>query len=189
MQFRLRSLGAAFGFSLALGACEDPLRLKAQFRTTTDTLVAYALTGTPVSHPNAIVTRNAQLVRADGSFLFDLAFELDAAGRVLLAPVRLVAGTLNESRRVGLLHSDSAFAALLRAPNEGYRYDSLFVAEPGETVVIQARPVSCIQELSPYIYSKLVVDSVDVARRSIFFRFTADPNCGFRSFADGIPAN
>lgn len=189
MRFRLRALGAVLGFSLVLGACQDPLRLEAQFRTTTDTLVAYALTGTPVSHPNAIVTRHAQLVRADGAFVFDIAFELDGAGRVVLTPVRLVAGTLNESRRVGLQRSDSAFAALLRAPGEGYRYDSLFVAPVGETVVIQARPVSCMQELSPYIYSKLVVDSVDIARRSIFFRFAADPNCGFRSFADGIPAN
>ena len=47
----------------------------------------------------------------------------------------------------------------------------------------------CAFALSPNIYSKLVVDSVSAGTNAIWFRFVANPNCGFRSFAAGLPKN
>lgn len=189
MSSRLRSLCAAFGLAALAGACRDPLSIRASLPIRTDTLTLYALTGTPTTFPNALNTIFAQPVRADGSFGFDVAFDIDAANQVVVLPVRLVSGSLDASRRVGVQRSDSAFDALLRAPSTGFRYDSLFVADLGETLVIQARSRGCVNTLSPLIYSKIVVDSVNLARRRIHLRITADPNCGFRSFAPGIPTN
>lgn len=189
MSSRLRSLCAAFGLAALAGACEDPLSITASLPIRTDTLILYALTGTPPTFPNALNTIFAQPVRADGNFGFDVAFDINAANQVVVLPVRLVSGSLDASRRVGVQRSDSAFDALMRAPSTGFRYDSLFVAGLGETIVIQARSRSCVNDLSPLIYSKIVVDSVNLTRRSIHLRITADPNCGFRSFAPGIPTN
>jgi hypothetical protein len=39
------------------------------------------------------------------------------------------------------------------------------------------------------LYAKVVVTSVDPVSRSMNVTFTVDPNCGFVSFADGIPKN
>jgi hypothetical protein len=45
----------------------------------------------------------------------------------------------------------------------------------------------CSFSLSPYIYSKVNIDSVNVVTRTINVSVTVDPNCGFRSFAEGVP--
>jgi hypothetical protein len=44
----------------------------------------------------------------------------------------------------------------------------------------------CLAYLSTIRYTKLVVDSIDVARRAIFFRTVHDPNCGYRSLVPGV---
>ena len=64
---------------------------------------------------------------------------------------------------------------------------------PGETVVIQSahngdRDI-CQFALSPYLYAKIAVDSVSLATRTLYLRLGLDPNCGFRSFASGIPTS
>jgi hypothetical protein len=45
----------------------------------------------------------------------------------------------------------------------------------------------CQFAINPNIYAKIVVDSVNLASRTLFLRLGLDPNCGFRSFAAGIP--
>ena len=44
----------------------------------------------------------------------------------------------------------------------------------------------CLAYLSTIRYTKLVVDSIDVARRAVFFRTVHDPNCGYRSLIPGV---
>ena len=38
-------------------------------------------------------------------------------------------------------------------------------------------------------FRKIAVDSVNLASRIIYLRMGFDPNCGFRSFATGIPTS
>jgi hypothetical protein len=45
----------------------------------------------------------------------------------------------------------------------------------------------CQFALNPNLYAKIVVDSVNLATRIIYLKMGLDPNCGFRSFATGIP--
>ena len=59
---------------------------------------------------------------------------------------------------------------------------------PGEVVVVRLTSSSCAYQLSSEHYAKFVVDSIK-AGGLLFGRGMFNPNCGFKSFADGIPTN
>jgi hypothetical protein len=69
--------------------------------------------------------------------------------------------------------------------------DTAVVASAGDIVVVQsARNGSgdvCQFDISPYIYTKVLVDSIAVDTRTVVLQTVLDPNCGFRSFETGIP--
>jgi hypothetical protein len=98
--------------------------------------------------------------------------------------------SLSSTRTVGLRKVAGAFDDLTIAPTGRYA-DSTLVVSKGEVFVVQAVRNSsgdvCQFDISPYIYSKMQVDSVAVDSRTIFVRAVLDPNCGFRSFESGIP--
>ncbi|HEY8852961.1 MAG TPA: hypothetical protein VIM36_12310, partial [Gemmatimonadaceae bacterium] len=79
------------------------------------------------------------------------------------------------------------------APSTGYETDSALVMAPGEVVAIQSPHNGsgdiCQFSISPNVYAKIAVDSVNLATRIIYLRMGFDPNCGFRSFATGIPTS
>lgn len=190
----MKSLAFAALAALCLGsavACRDPLRVEANSNTVTVGLAAYAITGTPASFPSAVLTTVPAVVRLDGNLNFDLAFDLEAGGKVKLLPVQFVGDAASQGRRVGMVRSSIAFPQLTEAPKGGYQYDSTFTVSPGESVVLVAPHANpgdmCYLQFASEIYSKIVVDSVDAASRLIYFKITTDPNCGFRSFAQGIP--
>ena len=94
---------------------------------------------------------------------------------------------------MGLLKIADSFESVLEAPKTGFATDASVVLAPGQTVVIQSshngpRDI-CQFALTPYIYAKITVDSVNVATRTLYLRMGVDPNCGFRSFASGVPAS
>jgi len=64
---------------------------------------------------------------------------------------------------------------------------------PGEVVVVQSPHNGagdlCQFTISPQLYAKVTVDSVNLASRILFLRLGLDPNCGFRSFDAGIPTS
>jgi hypothetical protein len=84
---------------------------------------------------------------------------------------------------------DVAYDSLTLAPTGDYGADSSLTVALGETVAVRVPRIGneCIYAGRPYFFSKLVVDSVRLADRLIFVRATTDPNCGFRSFAPGVP--
>ncbi|MEP7344275.1 MAG: hypothetical protein ABI877_03365 [Gemmatimonadaceae bacterium] len=181
------ALGAAL---VAAIACSDPLAAKATLAIQTDTLVAFALTGTPPAFPAALNTVFRSVVRVDSDHNYDVAFDLDVDGSVRLIPVRLMGGATTATRRVGIQKSTQNFVALTRAPNSGYIYDSVVVVKPGETAAIEVTSGDqCVFTLSTLLYSKIGIDSVNATTRQVFFQTTHDPNCGFRSFLPGVPKN
>jgi hypothetical protein len=174
--------------ALVAVACNDPFGTRASTEVRTDTLVVYAMTGTPLGFPAALNTVFRTTVRMDPSFNFHIAFDIDDEGKVRLVPVRLVGGSATASRSVGLQKVTTPFAELAVAPTRGYGYDSVLVVSPGETVVVQTlTPELCALFVNQNMYSKLVIDTVFAAERAIHFRLTHDPNCGFRSLAPGLP--
>ncbi|HMF87230.1 MAG TPA: hypothetical protein VK575_04065 [Gemmatimonadaceae bacterium] len=191
MKARLALLATMSGV-VVLNACGDPTSLRANFPTFVDTLSVFALSGTPPSYPSGVSILLRQPVRVDGFANFDVAFDIDAAGNAVIYPVKFVVAA-GGSRPVGLLKMPAPFEAVLEAPSTGFETDTSFAVAPGETVVIQSahnvRGDVCEFALSPYIYAKIAVDSVNLASRTLYLRMGLDPNCGFRSFATGIPTS
>jgi len=178
---------------VVLNACGDPTNLKATLPTFTDTLSLFALSGTPPSYPSGLSLLGRQAVRVDGFANFDVAFDINGSGNVVAYPVKLVVASPAGARPVGLLKAAGGFESVLDAPATGYKTDESVILAPGETVVIQSAHNSsqdiCQFALSPYLYAKISVDSVNLASRTIYLQMGLDPNCGFRSFASGIPTS
>ena len=178
---------AVIAGALVLTACGEGTGIVAQLPTVTDSYQVYALTGTPASFPSGINTYVRSAVRVDGNANFDVAFDLNSAGKVLIYPVQKVVSTISGNRQVGMQKMTTNVAI---APTGSY-LDSTIVAAPGDVIVLQAlrngTNDACQFDISPYIYTKLIIDSVSVPTRSIFVGATLDPNCGFRSFEAGLP--
>ena len=174
-----------------LTACDDPNLLQAQLPTVEDVYDVFALSGTPAAFPSGINTYVRSTVRVDGNANFDVAFDIDAAGKVVIFPVQRVVSQLTTARRVGLRRVAGTFESVTIAPTGTYA-DSSIAASPGEVVVAQSvrngTNDACQFDISPYIYTKLVVESVSLVNRTINVRAILDPNCGFRSFEPGIPS-
>jgi hypothetical protein len=47
----------------------------------------------------------------------------------------------------------------------------------------------CQFQTSQLVYAKLQIKAIAPVSRTIAFRITYDPNCGFRSFLPGVPTN
>ena len=174
--------------ALAAGACNEPLRLEAQLEVAADTLVARALSGTAPSAASALMLRNTPgVVSPTRVSDFDLAVDINAAGEPVLYPAALV--TSLAQRRVGLRRVEQRFDSVTRAPGGDYVSDSAITVRIGQAVGVQVPALGneCLYSARPYYYSKVVVDSVRLAGRLVFLRSTTNPNCGFRSFAPGIP--
>ena len=174
-----------------LTACGDPQSLQASLSTVQDVYTVFALTGTPAAYPSGINTYFRSAVRVDGNANFDVAFDLNDAGDVVIYPVQKVVSSLGGTRRVGLRKVSGAFDTVLEAPSGTYA-DSVLVAKKGDVVVLQAQRNgqgdACQFDFSPYIYTKMLVDSIAPATRTIVVQTVLDPNCGFRSFEAGIPS-
>ncbi|HEU4747660.1 MAG TPA: hypothetical protein VFS56_04105 [Gemmatimonadaceae bacterium] len=176
-----------------LGACRDPLELKATEEVFTATLTVYALSGTPPGYPNALSLPARQVVTVSGFGGFDIAFDLDDADRVLIHPARRVVTFGQLVPQVGLQIVPGPFDSVTAAPISGYKVDSTVVASAGDVIVLEAAHNGdgdlCTFALSPNLYAKISIDTIFVATRTIKFRLGYDPNCGFRSFAPGIPTD
>ena len=173
-----------------LTACDDPQLLRASLPTVQDAYIVFALTGTPAAYPSGINTYVRSAVRVDGNANFDVAFDIDANGKAVMYPVQKIVSSLSGTRRVGLRKVDGTFESVTIAPTGQYA-DSTIVASEGDIVIVQsARNGSgdaCQFDISPYIYTKMLVDSIAVDTRTIIVQAVLDPNCGFRSFESGIP--
>lgn len=174
--------------TLSSVACDDPLLPGAVGSNSEVTLQVYPLNGSPVGTASALAVFTSTTARVDAGVNFDLAFDLEADGDVVLYPARLVASALANAPRVGLQTVTTPFSSLTRAPNSGYTVDSALVAPIGRTVAIQL-PGSqlCFGSFTGTdIYAKLVVDSVAADRR-IWLRLLANTTCGYRSLTPGTP--
>lgn len=176
-----------------LVACGDPTRPKA---TTVNLLLnysVYGLTGAPPATANAMNLFIGPS-RADATFNFDVALDLDATGKILVYPVRAVAGPLAGlvPTRVGLQTISGSFESVREAPDRGY--DTLNVKSITPGTVVVAELVDLVQGLCIYslngssTYAKFVVDSVNATTRRFYVRSVGDANCGYRSLVpDSIP--
>ena len=199
MKSRLLSIfaGVASVVLAGVAACSDPTQSRTASAVVADTLTVWALTGTSPSFPSAYLSSLGAVTRADGNFNFDIAFDIDPARRIVVYPQRLVGvpcipsamncGGALGFKPVGLRRVAGSFDSLTTAPADGYVLDSTFAVAPGETLAMQVQSSDeCLTTVSSVRYTKLVVDSISVPRRQVFFRTVHDPNCGYRSLVPGV---
>jgi hypothetical protein len=192
MSSRLSALLVAVGAVAAIVGCDDRSPFAARFNNELDFGHAYAMNGTPPSLPSAVGIRGKTVVRIDPSWRFDLAFDIDSVGFVTVHSVKAVASELAQVNRVGFaIDSVHPFDQIIEAPSTGYKYDTSFALKVGKTLLVDVFDVSCIGQsfIGNNIRAKLLVDSIDVPSRGIYFRILSNPNCGFRSLVPGLPKN
>ena len=201
MQLRLSlraalSCGAAIGV-LSVAACSDPFQPVAQFDTNADALVVFALTGSSPQLPSGVELVGPTAVRPGVTTqidprigpitraTFDLAFNIDASGRVVMYPPRTLLSTNVTPKRVGLRRVATPYDSIRSAPTGGFQYDSVFTVSTGESVIIESEAGNC--SISTPLTAKLIVDSVSLTSRALYVRVLSNPNCGFRSLLPGRP--
>ena len=152
-------------------------------------LTVYAINGAPPGAPTALHVFSGTLLPATAAFVFDIAFDIDTAGHVVIIPQRAVATGLSSSHTVGLQRVATDFDSLSAAPKSGYRADTALVTTPNQVIAIQSSdPNACgISLTGSTLYAKVVVRAIDRVTKQLAVRFTVDPNCGFFSFAPGLP--
>lgn len=174
-------------------ACGDPTVPKATIVNLQLDYSVYALTGAPPASANAM-NLFVGPARADASFDFDVALDIDPLGRIAVYPVRAVAGPLAGlvPTRVGLQKATGSFESVRAAPDRGYDTLNVQTITPGTTMV--AELVDLVQGLCLYslngrqTYAKFVVDSVIPSTRKFYVRSVGNANCGYRSLVpDSIP--
>lgn len=194
LRFPAAAVAAIAGLALASG-CKDTNLLTASLPVATDTLVAYALTGTASSLPSALAVTLRSTVRVDGTGNFDVGFDFDNSGRLVVSPVRVLVNQLSGAPQVGIQTMfTTPFDSIKSAPGGYYRPDTAIVVTPGHPFVLlvnRTTPSSvCIYDPTPRIYSKVVIDSTTPnTTRAIYMRVTTNPNCGFRSLVPGLPTS
>ena len=189
-QIRPFVLLALVGAALAGGACGATQPKVNLTFVTADTGRLFALSGVQAYYPSGLNIPSRVVVVtdvfSDGSVAFDVAFDITPAGKVRVLPPRsVVLGPNVVPAQVSLFVSPGTFDATTEAPVTGYVADSVQTVNPGQTVVAQLHPVECSASLLKTLHAKLVVDSVNVVSRMLFYRIVVNPNCGRRGLVPG----
>jgi hypothetical protein len=169
-------------------ACYAPTNPKPTTNVFADTLVAWSMVGTLATHPAGYELATNLAVLVDNTLLFDVAFLIDSAHhQVLVYPVRLLVDPIIVTRHVGLQRLTASFDSVDYALKVGYQFDSVYALSPGQGLMIVSNPAGCLADPNPSLYGKFVIDSINTTLKTLYFRATEDPNCGYRSFAPGLP--
>lgn len=179
----VRPLSLAAILAVMVGCGDDVQLPPATFPNVVQTVVLFALDGTPIGLPSAFHIERRLAVRTDQTPIFDFVYNVDALGRSVLlttAAVQLGLGS-------GIQISGAAFDSIEVAPVGGF-VDSLPVAvDVGTVAVIRSRPVQCDFGAALPYYAKLEVTAIDTAARRLDFKILTNINCGYRGLEPGFP--
>lgn len=175
-------------FAAASTACGDVNYLSPAYSATyEDTVTLWAATGTDVTLPSAFDLISVVSVRTDRSTVFDFLFDLrtDSAGDTVA--VLVPRGALGLSDDAGLQVAAARYDALLLAPTGGYEFHGEVPVDTGTALFARSRLQTCNYGLSYGIYAKMQPLVISRRERWMRIKIRLDPNCGYRSLAEGIP--
>lgn len=180
------------GVGAIAAACGDPFAVKATLTTIDDTAAVYALTGAPENAPTAINITFPRAVITIPTEHYDVVFDIRHDSAFALPP-----HAVGVALRAGLQLATKSYAEITEAPVTGYNDTLPVFIKAGDVLLVQSLSYSCATQsiaARQFVYAKVVIDSIfyDEAAsphvpRTIWYRMRNDPNCGFISFADGIP--
>ncbi|MBX3133147.1 MAG: hypothetical protein KF689_07165 [Gemmatimonadaceae bacterium] len=184
---RAAVLAAALG-GASLSACgPDPFAPVADSPVVLTTFTVWAITGTPPPFPTAFSLPANSPLRLEPSGSFDIAFDITPEGKLQILPMGAVVSPPTGPRPIGINVPGVSYQAITAAPRSGWNADSTIEVTVGQAFVLQVPSVICPFNTQQVLYGKFVAESIIVADRRIFMSARINPNCGFRSFADGIP--
>lgn len=173
-----------------VGACDGPSTTPGTTEDADQAFFVHALSGSALDGATAIAFPDRAVTRVDGTFNFDVAFDIDDAGNVVLLPPEMVGQNPGGNRLVGIIKGIGTYDQITSAPLTGYTVDSVTVIGRGQAVAVQAQEPLCTtgNPGAPYLYAKIVVDSVDIVGRGIYGRTMIGGDCGYRQLVAGFPA-
>ncbi len=176
--------------AVAVGACDYNNLPAATTEVATQPFFLHALSGSSSIAATALTFPARSVTRIDGTFAFDVAFDIDASGNVILLPPQMVGQNPGGNRLVGIITGIGSYDAITEAPLSGYTVDSVTVVRRGQAVAVQAQEPLCTtgNPAAPYLYAKIVIDSVDLVARGIYGRTMIGGDCGYRQLIAGFPA-
>lgn len=187
-RLRLRLLAPLALIGAALAGCgPDPFAPVAQTANVPTFFNLWAITGSPTPYPTAFVVANNAPVRLEPTGAFDFAIDITAEGKLQILPTSKVITPVSGARTLGLQVSPDSYPAVTEAPRGGWVADTILELDVGQVFLVRVFSQLCQFQGTPVIHAKFRVDSINVAERRAFFIGRINPNCGFRSFADGIP--
>jgi len=180
-------LVSAIAAVASIVGCDDPFAPKATTPNFSTAIEVWALTGAPTSFPTVILVPQALVVRPDAGGSFDVGFDIDPDGRLLVVPMSKIVSPLAGVRSIGIIRTATIFNTILDAPRDGWIFDSTLAVNVGQSFLLRVQTQYCEGELNQEVFAKYNVVEVDVVERRIVLSGYVNPNCGFRSFQTGIP--
>lgn len=184
---RRAALVVAVAIAALIGCGPDPFAPRPDGPTVDTNFQVWALTGTPVPYPTAFAVPQRATLRLEPSGTFDIAFDITPSGALQVLPVGKVISALSGSRPIGIIVSSTPYSQILSAPRSGWAVDSIVELQVGQAFILQVTTPFCTGQSRQVIYGKFRVDSILPDERRARLRGRVNPNCGFRSFADGTP--
>lgn len=184
---RLAALGALLVAGLGLGCGPDPFAPRANTPVLSTSFAVWAISGSPAPYPTAYSVQSNVVVRLEPTGSFDIAFDITPGGRLRVLPMSEVVTPLSGVRAIGMQRSAVPYAGIDAAPRGGYAQDTILELDVGDAFVVRVPSQLCGFSQQTIIYAKFSVDTIVPADRRAFLTGRVNPNCGFRSFADGIP--
>jgi hypothetical protein len=191
---KLAAVAAAIAIVTAV-SCKGFTDVPASLDTQTESSTVYAINGAPLGAPTAIHASSADgtgsgFVAATADFIFDVAFDLDSAAQIHILPQRQVASGLQATHTVSLATVPDSFEAVGAVPHGlTFRPDNGMIIQRNQVVIAQiSDATACSFSITgTTLFAKIVVKAVNRVARTLEVKYTVDPNCGFRSFAPGLP--
>jgi hypothetical protein len=185
---RRATLSMVAGLAVLVAACEDPNANRATFTNADQPFAIAALSGSDITAPAGLSLANRTVVRIDGVFDFDLAFDINSAGQVVVLPVSKVGSPLSGTQFLGLKRGGVSYDQLNEAPKSGYTGDSTMVISLGAGLAVQSQAANCVYSITPYTFAKITIDSINPVKRMLYGRALINLNCGLRQLTPGLPS-
>jgi hypothetical protein len=182
-----RAVPVLFLAVFGVAGCSDAIGLPTNFTIADQAYTVFALSGSDLNAPTGMLFSTRTVVRVDGTFQFDIAFDINKDGNAVILPVNQVGTPVGGAPLIGLQRTSQAYADITEAPRSGYQFDSSMVVRPTAALIIQAQNITCSGFLTPYIFAKITVDSVNVPARTIYGHTLINTNCGSRQLKPGVP--
>ena len=165
----------------AAAACGAPLDGPPLYSVIIDSTIVFAVNGSAPGTPSALNLFTLTTFRANESFAYDLAFDINAAGQPVIIPVAALATGYSMPHDVGVqVVPNATFGSLTSAPASGYRLDTAVVAPVGAVIAVESHDlVHCPSTtVGQSFFAKIVITAVNPSARTISFELGVNRDCG-----------